>query len=52
MPAQSLEKSFFFLQARRRSTCSKATPIEAINFARSYKLCLKPTDENPAPAKK
>jgi hypothetical protein len=49
MPAQNPGKSFFFPRARRPSTCSKATPTEAINFARLCKLCLNPTDENLAP---
>ena len=34
-------KWFFFPRVRRPSTCSKATRIEAINFARSCKLCLR-----------
>ena len=43
-------KSFFFPGHVVASTCSKATSIEAIDFARSCKLCPQTDlDENPAP---
>src|SRR5205823_13766093 len=37
------------LRAHHRSTCSKVTPIAAINFANWCKRSRNETDQNPAP---
>src|SRR5581483_11953303 len=46
MRSQGPERSFFFRRVHLRSTCSKVTWIEAINFGHWCELSLKPTDEH------